>query len=83
MLGQLVLHPTVVCNDCAFVSLPLSKQTKRPLCRRHAYRAKLAGNQYSGHTSLVRGSHAAESDLEDVDPVTGEVVTAVKSKIPK
>lgn len=83
MLGQLVVHRTVVCNDCAFVSQPLCKQIKRSLFRRHAYRAKLAGNRYNGHTPSVRCSHAAVSDLEDVDPVTGEVVTAVKSKIPK
>ena len=83
MHGDLVVRQSTLTCQHALSPNALRASATRSVFHRHVHRRKCSGNHCSRPGTGIRCQQTTVSDLEDVDPVTGEVVSAVKSKIPK
>lgn len=85
MNQSLVARQPIGSAHCAPSAHWRSRTSRRPLLSRHVINKQ----PVIGNTRLRKGStgiccqQTAVSELEDVDPVTGEIVSGVKSKFPK
>lgn len=83
MHGDLVVRQSTLTCQHALSPIALRASATRSFPHRHVHRGNLSRNYSSRPGTGIRCQQTTVSDLEDVDPVTGEVVSAVKSKVPK
>ena len=83
MLGDLAARQSKLTCQHAFSPNAQHAFATRSVLHRHVHRRKLSRNRCSRPSTGICCQQTTVSDIEDVDPVTGEVVSAVKSKIPK